>query len=223
MTKARIDEAMARLRAFANASGLSPLVGLGLALLVMFDVAALAFAIGAVIVDVEANAPKMDWRPPSVAPRGGDGTRAASEDVETLSRPVFFKSRRPPPAAKGRNSSAALPRSEPGLLDGVTLSAIVTTGETSRAFVISVSAPDGRWLGVGEDIDGWSVAEINSSELVLSNGRQSTSLPLYPAPESFAGVTETQARDMPARGMPAREPPDREPPDRETPERGGAN
>jgi hypothetical protein len=104
---------------------------------------------------------------------------SASDDAQTLSRPIFWKSRRPRPiAAKSDRGDgfAGIPTAPAGL----SLGAIIKSGASARAFVVSGEDPEGRWLALGESVQGWTIAEVGESELKLVNGAQSARLQLYP-------------------------------------------
>ncbi|CAN2533653.1 hypothetical+protein [Methylocapsa aurea] len=186
MTRARTMWALAtralaeRFRAVARELRLSPLAVMLLALLAALDVAAFAFALLSVIGPDDAASPtKSDWRPPSVLASASGRTAIARDDAQTLSRPIFWKSRRPRPiAAKADRGDgfAGIPSAPAGL----SLEAIVRSGASVRAFVVSGEDPEGRWLTLGEAVQGWTIAEVGELELKLVNGAQSARLQLYP-------------------------------------------
>lgn len=86
----------------------------------------------------------------------------------TLDRPLFSPSRRPPPAPPTivqAPAPAALPSSPPT----VVLLGVVMDGETARAVVRA--GADKRLLRaqMGDDIDGWKVAQIDGRKVVLAS------------------------------------------------------
>ncbi|WP_400766856.1 hypothetical protein [Methylosinus sporium] len=169
----------ARIRALMRELRLSPLAAMLLASLAAVDVAALAFALLAWIGPDESAPPaKSDWRPPSALSPASGPASLAREDAQTLSRPIFWKSRRPRPAVakSDRDGFAGIPTAPAGLA----LSAIVRSGGAVRAFVVSSDEPEGRWLTPGESVQGWTIAEVGELELKLVNGAQSARLQLYP-------------------------------------------
>ncbi|BBU61761.1 hypothetical protein MSC49_16960 [Methylosinus sp. C49] len=169
-----------RIRALMGELRLSPLAAMLLTSLAALDVAALAFALLAWIgPDDTASPAKSDWRPPSVLSSVSGPGPLAREDAQTLSRPIFWKSRRPRPivAKSDREGFAGIPTAPAGL----SLSAIVRAGASARAFVVSSDDPEGRWLTPGESVQGWTIAEVGELELKLVNGAQSARLQLYPA------------------------------------------
>ncbi|WP_024880720.1 hypothetical protein [Methylosinus sp. LW3] len=169
----------ARIRTLMRELRLSPLAAMLLASLAALDVAALAFALLAWIgLDESAPPATSDWRPPSVLSSASGPAPLAREDAQTLSRPIFWKSRRPRPAVakSDRDGFAGIPTAPAGLA----VSAIVRSGASVRAFVVSSDDPEGRWLIPGETVQGWTVAEVGELELKLVNGAQSARLQLYP-------------------------------------------
>jgi len=170
----------ARFRALARELRLSPLAAMFLALLAMLDVVAFAFALLSLIGHDDASPPaKSDWRPPSVLSPASGRAAMASDDAQTLSRPIFWKSRRPRPIAARADHGdgfAGIPSAPAGL----SLAAIVRSGSSVRAFVVSGEDPEGRWLAPGEAVQGWTIAEVGELELKLVNGAQSARLQLYP-------------------------------------------
>jgi hypothetical protein len=167
----------ARIRALARELRLSPLAAIFLALLAMLDVVAFAFALLSLIGHDDASPPaKSDWRPPSVLSPAAGRAAIASDGAQTLSRPIFWKSRRPRPIAGRADGFAGIPSAPAGL----SLAAIVRSGASVRAFVVSGEDPEGRWLAPGEAVQGWTIAEVGELELKLVNGAQSARLQLYP-------------------------------------------
>ena len=165
-------------RSLARALRLSPLAAMLLFVLATLDVAAFAFAIVSLIgPDQTAPTQKTDWRPPSVVSPSSGRAAAASDDAQTLARPIFWKSRRPRPqiAKVGDNAGAGS-----AALAGLSLAAIVKTGGSTRAFVVSAESPEGRWLAQGETVQGWTIADVGEFELKLVSGVQSARLQLYP-------------------------------------------
>jgi hypothetical protein len=179
MRGAITELAATRLRAFANAFGLSPLSALRLALLAALDVAALAFAIGVVVGAGDDQAvPKSEWRPPQLLAPPEERAGLAGDELATLSRPIFWRSRRaPPPSPSSRKTDQAAQAG--GSATGLTLSGIVKIGEQARAFLVAPGSTEGRWIAQGETIEGWTVDEIADLEVTISDGAQASRLRLY--------------------------------------------
>ncbi|MBY6242705.1 hypothetical protein [Methylosinus sp. Sm6] len=176
----RIRElAGARLRALANGLGLSPLSVLRFALLAALDVAALAFAIGATIGGGEDRAaPKTEWRPPQALTPPQERAGLAGEELATLSRPIFWRSRRAPPPSRSSRKTDGRGQAM-GAATGLTLGGIVKIGERARAFLVVPGASEGRWVEKGETVEGWTVEEIAAFAVTVSDGGQSSRLQLY--------------------------------------------
>jgi hypothetical protein len=185
MTETLAATIMTRFRVLSNALRLSPLATMLLALLATLDLAALAFAVGAVVGADEGPAPpRTEWRPPALLASAPSRAKVASDGGETLSRPIFWKSRRPKPPTPADDERTA--RRPAASAAGLSLAAIVKTGATTRVFIVSSGSPDGKWLTRGETIEGWTVSEIGDIELTLVDGERSARLPLY---------AETEARE----------------------------
>lgn len=88
---------------------------------------------------------------------------ALGDDVETLARPLFVKSRRPWQATPKAASEAV--HAPPPV--GLKLHAIVGFDHSIRAFVTSSAAADGKWLSVGETFENWTVDSITHQEIAL--------------------------------------------------------
>lgn len=177
--KAALEAASMRFRAVANASGLSPLGAMRLAGLAALDLAALAFAIGAVVGGGdEAQPPKTEWRPPRLLSPPAERGAPAGEEEATLARPIFWRSRRPlPPSASGRKAD---PTAQPATsASGFTLTGIIKFGPDARAFLVSPNSPDGKWIVKGESLDGWTIDDITDLDVTLSDGAQTARLRLY--------------------------------------------
>jgi hypothetical protein len=206
--------ATTRIRSLANAAGLSPLAAMRLSALVALDVVALAFAIGAVLgEDDQAAAPRSDWRPPRLLAAGGERA-AAGDDADALARPIFWRSRRPLPGSPvDRKKKAAQAQVT---ASGFSVAGIIKFGPRARVFVVAPSAPEGRWLEKGENLDGWTVDDITDFDVTLTDGAQFASLRLYgdgsePAstpPEPGAGSGQFDAAPQPAPDEAAQPAPD---------------
>ncbi|MGB5087289.1 MAG: hypothetical protein WBO09_22455 [Methylocystis silviterrae] len=128
-----LSQAAARLAAPMKQARLSPLSAMILAFFLATTLMAGLFAISAIFgsngSDSEVAAP--DWKPPTLAIGELDPPKPASADVETLSRPIFSRSRRPSPRTSKPQSEADLSPSAiaPG---GLTVSAIVKNKEMHR-------------------------------------------------------------------------------------------
>ncbi len=160
---------------------LSPLMSIILAFLLATTASAVLFAIYAMLGpeggEMEVKAP--EWTPPTQAVVKLDPPKTAADDVQSLTRPIFSKSRRPSPrSAPARAEPVAAPIASNA--DGLTVYAIVRNGTTNQAFIISVEAPEGAWKTIGDTVDAWTISSIDAAELTLKNGDRSAKLRLYP-------------------------------------------
>ncbi len=165
---------------------LSPLSGIVLAALAALAGVTALFALYAMVgsmgSDSEATAP--DWTPPTLATVELDPPKPASADVETLSRPIFSKNRKP------SQKTAAAPTDMSTVSDapsGLSVTAIVRHKSTAQAFLISTDTPAGAWRQVGDQVDSWTVTSITPREVVLQSGGQFSKLKLYTEPPPAAG------------------------------------
>lgn len=172
----------ARLAALLKQARLSPLSAMILAFLFATTLITGLFALFAIFGSIglggEVAAP--DWKPPTVTIGELDPPKPASADVETLSRPIFSRSRRPSPKAKPQVAADLSPNAiAPG---GLTVSAIVKNKEAHQAYVVSQDAPEGAWRKVGDTVDTWMISRIDRHEVILQSGEHTASIKLYPDP-----------------------------------------
>jgi hypothetical protein len=108
-----------------------------------------------------------------------------AQSIDSLSatreRPLFSPTRRPPvrpaaaPAPLVRRADPAPPPSPPG----VVLLGVVIGADTARAFVRSEPPDKTLRVGIGDDIGGWKVSQIERRELVLSLGDRSATFKIF--------------------------------------------
>jgi hypothetical protein len=154
------------------------------ALLVVFtglDVTAAVFALDSFSdPSLRAVGNTPEWHPPVLGNAAPPASKATNAYVETLSRPIFAKNRRPPILIKAAGGPVR-PIKEPPTpsidftLAGVTISPLVT-----KAFIIGGSNPTGIWVNVGAQVAGWTVANIEPASLTLRNGDKTIQVQLYP-------------------------------------------
>jgi hypothetical protein len=103
-----------------------------------------------------------------------------AQPLETLSatreRPLFSPTRRSTPPAQVVDQAPA--NNEPVAVPSLKLFGIVRDGDGPRALVARSSKTLER-LRIGDEIDGWSVTEINRLNLVLSRGDRSENVVLF--------------------------------------------
>jgi hypothetical protein len=160
------------------------------ALLILAGLNALTFAW---LLDVSQASdvieiPPIPWTPGKIAAAEAGPPMQKSRDAYpvTLSRPIFFKDRRPyvappppPPPPPPAPVVAALPP-PPIIADpGFKLAGIVITDERKLAFLSLPSQGAGNWVSEGEEIAGWQVRQILPERVTLQQGGQSIELLLY--------------------------------------------
>ncbi len=182
---------LARVSAFAKAKRLSPLMLAALSLLSVTSTLSALFFLRALIGWGEAaplTAP--EWRPPSASFLTPLASAPAPTDIQTLTRPIFAKSRRPAPKAV----ETASPERAAGPPPALTVQAIVLSNGAWRAYLLDHGGANGEWYLVGQLIDGWTISEIRASELTLKSGERTAVLSLYPEPPA---LSEAETKPLP--------------------------
>ena len=169
---------LAHLSAFAKAKRLSPLMLAALCSLSVTTTLSAFFLLCALMGwgDPESLA-TAEWRPPSAALTASLPASFSATDTQTLTRPIFAKSRRP--AAK--SAETVTPKNSAGSPPPLTLQAIVLSNGASRAYLAAPGNANGDWYGVGQLVEGWTISEIRASELTVKSDEQTATLSLYPA------------------------------------------
>jgi len=105
------------------------------------------------------------------------------EDSETLARPLFVKSRRPPKSValvNGARAAIAPP--------GMKLHAVIGFNRSSQAFVTSDGAAAGQWLKVGDLFENWTIESIMAQEIALRRDEENVRVGLdYDSPPATPG------------------------------------
>ncbi len=173
-----------RLPSLLHGMQLSPMMAGALVALSLFNFMGV-LVLGLAFFPLEKADPdfRADWRPPTLTQYQALASKPESADVQTLTRPIFSKTRKPFLAKDKTQMSAGLAVAPVTPPAGLTLSAVATFHKNRRAFLISAATPKGRWCAVGEDIDGWSVAQVQNLEVILRNGERTVRLTLYPEPQ----------------------------------------
>jgi general secretion pathway protein N len=95
---------------------------------------------------------------------------------ETLRRPLFRSTRRPPEPEKPRTAAAPAPtaRQVARLPENLELVGIMKeSGRTERALIRSDAAQAGQWVEVGHVLQGWRLSRIESGSILFeADGRQ---------------------------------------------------
>lgn len=172
---------------------LSPLSAMVLAVFSAMTLATALFAIRAIQgpLDFDSGVKVPDWTPPTLAAAELDPPKPDTAYAQSLSRPIFFKNRRPQPKTAAPAQAAALSE-EPS---GLTVTAIVRHKKKMQAFVISADTPTGEWRQVGDVVDSWTVSAITPAEVVLQSGdrRSEVKLLYSEAPPTAATAAATTA------------------------------
>lgn len=169
---------------------LSPLSLMLLGALSATTLAAALFATYALLGPVGSDAVGATpaWTPQTLAAVELDPPKPPGADVESLSRPIFSKSRRPSTRAPKRPAPDS---TEIAITPNrLTVSAIVTRKIARQAFVVSADTPEGAWRKVGDTIDSWTVTSIEPGRVILKNGGRTARIQLYadPPPVNDSGI-----------------------------------
>jgi hypothetical protein len=132
-----------------------------------------------------------------------------AQSIDSLSatreRPLFSPTRRPPapPAAAPppmvRRAAPAPPPSPPG----VVLLGVVIGADTASAFVRSEPPDKTLRVGIGDDIGGWKVSQIERRELVLSLGDRSATFKIFDNTKATEPPPSVEPSPTPAQTQPA--------------------
>ncbi|MCL4766552.1 MAG: hypothetical protein KJZ80_10000 [Hyphomicrobiaceae bacterium] len=113
-----------------------------------------------------------DAESPSAKPRSGGKLDAYPE---TVARPLFSATRRPP--VKPQPKPAPAP--PPALPEGLRLIGLMENGPDDSRALIRAGQTQGSWLSVGDRIESWTVRSIGKDAVVLEAGSHSHELRLY--------------------------------------------
>lgn len=106
---------------------------------------------------------------------------------EIISRPLFWSSRRPVDAVATVLEST----SQPGGLQGVKLLGLFGSGD--QAGIIALVKGQKRRILLGEAVEGWTLASITPTALVVANGERTETLVLQPVPVTASPASEGRA------------------------------
>lgn len=130
------------------------------------------------LADGEASVPALIERP--LQPMLGLVSFSPSE---TLSRPVFAPTRRPPEPVAA--APVPIPPQPPELAptaapaDELRLKGVLIMRSGARALILSPSHQRGRWFRVGSKVDGWKVARITDQSVTMTTPDRLVELKLY--------------------------------------------
>jgi hypothetical protein len=189
----------------SSAIRLSPLTAGALCALLTADCLAALYAYkGAVSPLAHDSVVKAQWRAPTIANLPSAMAARPNADAQTLTRPLFSKSRRAAPrAGQTAAADAAATTSGAPLPAGLNLKAIVFRNRKGSAFLACDALPEGKWIKEGDVFRDWTVAALHPLDVVLKNGERLQKLML-----DYAGQ-EHPATPVPAPIPTAISPPDR--------------
>jgi hypothetical protein len=134
---------------------------------------------------------RSEWRAPTVANESAAASPAHLTDAQTLTRPIFSKSRRPDVHDDQHARESLSMASPPPLPTGLIVRAVVVLGENKSAYVVCDSFPDGKWMKEGESIQNWTISAVHDLYLILKNGEHTSQLILD---YSEKGLTPPETR-----------------------------
>ena len=142
--------------------------------------------------DMESeHSDQPQWRAPKIEAGPLLRLPPAEAFVQTLTRPIFWKSRRPyeapqndvrKDAIKENPSIVAASRAHAAANPDITLSGLYRADGRKKALLASRSSPESKWLEAGEQIDGWTLSSIDDESVSLQNNDQTLRVPLYSYP-----------------------------------------
>ena len=158
--------------------------------------AALVWGAVGLEIDVRAIAPeRVAEAPPAPdaasAPSRPVVPRPLSTYAETLDRPLFEASRRPPPEtsepdAKSASTGADSGRAPPEELRIVGIMRPRQGAAGARVLVRSSEAPQAIWVETGSSIAGWTVSAIGDRTITVEGGGERREISLFQSPQSSA-------------------------------------
>jgi hypothetical protein len=135
-----------------------------------------------------------------------------AQSIDSLSatreRPLFSPTRRPParPAAAPPPLVRRADPAPPPSLPGVVLLGVVIGADTARAVVRSEAADKTLRVGIGDDIGGWRVSQIERHELVLSLGDRSATFKIFDSAKTTEPPPSVEPSPKPAQTQPPLQP-----------------
>jgi hypothetical protein len=117
------------------------------------------------------------------------------EDLEqTVERPLFTPTRRPPQIAPPAPVAEAAPVSVPSEESPADLSGIISGPDRTYAIMTNKATKEVLHLRAGEKIDEWSIHEIGPRHVVLRRGPGSLRLELFDEKESKTASDDGEER-----------------------------
>lgn len=138
--------------------------------------------------DTSAATALAEWTPDLKSPDlAGAPVLANASFPETLARPLFSRTRKPPEARPPEPAvaqppqpiAAAPPEIQALSMDGFVLKGIFIDEERQLALLQTPAAPQGVWLATGAAVEGWTVSRIEKQAVALEANGQARKLTLY--------------------------------------------
>lgn len=137
----------------------------------------------------DAGLADADWSPDIKTLDISAGPLASGNAFpETLARPLFSPTRKPPgsrppePVAQQPPGPEPMPQPSPVEVtapDAVILKGIFIDEERQLALIQTPTAPQGTWLAAGALVEGWTISRIDRQGIALEAQGQSARLSLY--------------------------------------------
>ncbi len=152
------------------------------------------------MIEGTGASPVAAWQPTLNQDKAPEFRPATIGDyAQTVERPVFSASRRPPkprppepppPAAPPQavaEEPAPVPTAPPPApsTDQIRLIGVMINANSRQALVRSPAAPEGKWYAENAEFDGWKLLEIYDGGIVVQSGGAKKDLKLFfdaPAP-----------------------------------------
>jgi len=151
-------------------------VGL-LGVLSLSTVSAAYFALSSIFSPISHEViAKAEWHAPSVLEAARTAVAPSAHDEQTLTRPIFSKTRRPQSVESQAVVTKDAPIHAAPLPAGISVKAVAIAGNARSAFLIWDAFPEGKWMREGEAIQGWTVSSVRKLDLILQSGEQSSRL-----------------------------------------------
>lgn len=166
--------------------GLTPLAIAALILLLSLNGSLLIWLSHIMTSEGEVDVAAADWAPQRSDSSEKDAPPSIAPNLypTTLSRPVFFKDRRPfvpppPPAPTPQIILSAPPPAPPVPEPDLVLAGVTIGADVKKAYLVSKTNTEGVWVEQGEVVEGWRVGVISNADIALHNAGRTLQLFLY--------------------------------------------
>jgi hypothetical protein len=161
---------------------IAPLGAAGLLIALGVNTWLLAIMVAEIVSDGPAAIDKIDWNFNQSASAGNVANRKPIEAYrQTLTRPLFFKSREPFVPAPIPPPPALIAAAPPIAVDpGLVLGGVMIKNDVRKAYVFSRAGASGAWTAEGDEFMGWQIRSIDRTGAKLEQKGRSIDLLLYP-------------------------------------------